>query len=105
MVNVGLESGVLLLLSYYFEDTRPRWSHAIEFTFVSVAYALKLWPNTALDCNHQSTRLPQLQPSYVQLVHVIPQRDEDLGKPAVTEPNIRLTSTQDLYPSGRIQNY
>ena len=44
---------------------------------------LKVWPNTALDCNHQSVCMPQLQPlcSAALVPNVLPQRDEGSGKP------------------------
>ena len=59
--------------------------------FISVAYAqlipLKLWPNAAQGCNHQSTCMIhdpyQLQPlcSAALVPNVLPRRDEGSGKP------------------------
>ena len=44
---------------------------------------LKLWPNTAQGCDHQSTCMPQLQLSCSAALvpNVLPQRDEGSGKP------------------------
>ena len=44
---------------------------------------LKVWPNTALGCNHQSICMPQLQPlcSAALVPNVLPRRDEGSGKP------------------------
>ena len=44
---------------------------------------LKLWPNTAQGCNHQSTCMPQLHPlcSPALVPNVLPRRDEGSGKP------------------------
>ena len=43
---------------------------------------LKLWPNTAQGCNHQSTRMPHPQPlcSAALAPYVLPRRDEGSGK-------------------------
>ena len=44
---------------------------------------LKVWPNKALGCNHQSICMPQLQPlcSAALVPNVLPRRDEGSGKP------------------------
>ena len=44
-------------------------------------YGNTLWSNTAQGCNHQSTCMPQLQPSADLVPNVLPRRDEDSGKP------------------------
>ena len=44
---------------------------------------LKVWPHTALGCNHQSICMSQLQPlcSAALVPNVLPRRDEGSGKP------------------------
>ena len=44
---------------------------------------LKVWPNTAPGCNHQSICTPQLQPlcSAAQVPNVLHRKDEGSGKP------------------------
>ena len=69
---------------------------------------LKVWPNTALGCNHQSICMPELQPlcSAALVPNVLPRRDEGLGKPcAVSVTLYYIGPTQDSNPDGRIQNH
>ena len=81
---------------------RPlRYSHAIELTLLlwhmpddaTDSVSLKVWPNTALGCNHRSICMPQLQPlcSATLVPNVLPRKDEGLDKPcAVIERSLIL---------------
>ena len=72
-------------------DTISWWGHHDRVMQLSWLYfcgicqmmPLKVWPNTALSCNHQSICMPQLQPlcSAALVPNVLPRRDEGLGKP------------------------
>ena len=69
---------------------------------------LKVWPNTALGCNHQSICMPQLQPlcSAALVPNVLLRRDEGWVSPVQwSKPNSTLAPTQDSNPGGRIQNH
>ena len=60
---------------------------------------LKVWPNTALGCNHQSICMPLLQPlcSAALVPNVLPRRDEGSGQPCAlsSKPYSILAPTQD----------
>ena len=71
---------------------------------------LKLWSNTALDCNHQSTCMPQLQPlcSATLVPNVLlPQGGMKARVSPVqwSKPHSILVPTQDSNLGGRIQNH
>ena len=70
---------------------------------------LKLIPNTAQGCNHQSTCMPQLQLlcSAALVPNVLPRRDVKARVSSVqwSKPHSILAPTQDSNPGGRIQNH
>ena len=55
----------------------------LYFCGICQMMSLKVWPNAALGCNHQSICMPQLQPfcSAALVPNVLPRRDEGSGKP------------------------
>ena len=54
---------------------------------------LKVWPNTALGCNHQSICMPQLQllSSAALVPNVLPRRDESSCKPCAVIEALTIT--------------
>ena len=65
---------------------------------------LKVWPNTALGCNHQSICMPQLQPlcSAALVPNVLPRRDGGSGEPcAVIEASILVPTQESGFEPGR----
>ena len=69
---------------------------------------LKVWPNTALGCNHQSICIPQLQPlcSAARYPMYYPEgMKARVGPVQWSKPYSILAPTQDSNPGGRIQNH
>ena len=72
--------GYYLLVEPYDRVMQLNW---LYFCGICQLIPLKVWPNTAQGCNHQSTCMPQLQPlcSAALVPNVLPRRDEGSGKP------------------------
>ena len=64
---------------------------------------LKVWPNTALGCNHQSICMPQLQPlcSAALVPNVLPRRDEGSGKPCAVIEALQYIGPHSGFEPGR----
>ena len=69
---------------------------------------LKLWPNTALGCNHQLVCMPQLQLSCSAALvpnELYPEGMKARASPVQwSKPHSISAPTQDSNPDGRIQN-
>ena len=65
---------------------------------------LKVWPNTALGCNHQSICMAQLQLLRYPMYYPGGMKAR-VGPVQWSKPNSILAPTQDSNPGGRIQNH
>ena len=69
---------------------------------------LKLWPNTAQGCIHQSTCMPQFQPlcsAALVPMYYLGGMKARVSPVQWSKPYSILAPTQDLNPCGRIQNH
>ena len=88
-----------------------RYSHAIELTLflwhICQLIPLKLWPNTAQGCNHQSVFMPQLLWCSAALVPMYyPGGMKARVRPLQwSKPYSLLAPTQGSNPGGLIQNH
>ena len=78
-VNVNVTDTIL----WQGHHDRVMQLNGLYFCGICQMMPLKVWPNTALGCNHQSICMPQFQPlcSAALVPNVLPRRDEGSGKP------------------------
>ena len=78
-VNVDV-TDIILWQGHHDRVMQLNW---LYFCGICQIMPLKVWPNTALGCNHQSVCMPQLQPlcSAALVPNVLPRRDEGSGQP------------------------
>ena len=79
LVNVNV-TDTILWQGHHDRVMQLNW---LYFCGICQMMPLKVWPNTALGCNHQSICMPQLQPlcSAALVPNVLPRRDEGSGQP------------------------
>ena len=92
-------------------DTISWWDHHdrvmqlnwLHFCGICQMMPLKVWPNTALGCNHQSICMPKLQPlsSAALVSNVLPWKDEGSSKPCAVIEALKYIGPHSGFEPGR----